>query len=110
MTRPAVPAEVAVRAIPTGAFFRLARQWASPAVYMLVHPEGLPLPKDHAPYGITYQPTNDENSVYAVDCSNGKLWRMLATLPCVREPRLTMQFRYDRSDLNYHLPGSDPDR
>jgi hypothetical protein len=95
--------------IPIGAFFRLDGVWASPVVYMAVRPD-LPPPANHAPYGVAYQPTADGNSVYAVDLSNGKLWRMLASLPAVRERRLTVSLRYDRSDPAYHLAGDDPDR
>jgi hypothetical protein len=35
---------------------------------------------------------------------------MLASLPAVRERRLTVSLRYDRSDPAYHLAGDDPDR
>ena len=95
---------VELRTIETEKCFRLAGNWADGDVWMVVVPIGTDGNSNSAPYGITYQPTGDGNSVYAVNLRNGKLARMLARLPCVLEPNVTIQLRIDRTDPNYFGP------
>ena len=66
---------VPLSALPVGAFFELP---GDPRVWRVVYP---PLPTgapDHTPYGVGYQPTNDGNSVYAVEQGEALLFRMQA--------------------------------
>lgn len=81
---------VPLSALPVGSFFDLVSEPGR--VWRIVYP---PLPNavpDLVVYGIAYQPTNDGNSVYAVDQTTGELFRMQSgmmarPLKCVRVVR-----------------------
>lgn len=68
--------KVTINTLPVGAFFEL--EGDPGRIWRIVYPPKAAEWPDAVPYGVGYQPTSDENSVYAIRVDEATLWRIQA--------------------------------